>query len=153
MTRKITRGLARILAGKDKKIYLGNLDAKRDWGYAKDFVEAMWLMLQQEKPDDYVIATGKMWTIKDFLSKAFSLVNLDWKDFIEFDPAYLRPTEVDLLIGDASKAKKILGWEAKTSFDELVELMVIADLSVEGLDINNKNSLYKNLKRASVNYV
>ena len=135
VTRKITRGLARILAGKDKKIYLGNLDAKRDWGYAKDYVEAMWLMLQQDKPDDYVIATGQTWRVKDFLEKAFHLVNLNWEDFVEFDPAYLRPTEVDLLIGDASKAKEKLNWTPKTSFDELVKIMLASDLKNEGLTL------------------
>ena len=113
VTRKITRGLARILAGIDKKLYLGNLDAKRDWGYAKDFVEAMWLILQQKDPDDYVIATGETWSVKDFLDKAFGIMNLDWKDYVEFDPRYLRPTEVDLLIGDPSKAEKKLGWKRK----------------------------------------
>ena len=124
VTRKITRGLARIIAGIDKKLYLGNLDAKRDWGYAKDFVEAMWLILQQESPDDYVIATGQTWSVKDFLDKAFSVVNMDWKDYVEFDERYLRPTEVDLLIGDTTKAKEKLGWVAKTSFDDLVKIMV-----------------------------
>jgi GDPmannose 4,6-dehydratase len=128
VTRKITRGLARIIAGLDKKLYLGNLDAKRDWGYAKDFVEAMWLILQQKEPDDYVIATGKTWSVKDFLDKAFAVVNMDWKDYVVFDERYLRPTEVDMLIGDSSKAKHKLGWEAKTSFDELVKIMVESDL-------------------------
>ena len=128
VTRKITRGLARIIAGIDKKLYLGNLDAKRDWGYAKDFVEAMWLILQQESPDDYVIATGQTWSVKDFLDKAFSVVNMDWKDYVEFDERYLRPTEVDLLIGDTTKAKEKLGWVAKTSFDDLVKIMVESDL-------------------------
>ena len=128
VTRKITRGLARIIAGLDKKLYLGNLDAKRDWGYAKDFVEAMWLILQQKEPDDYVIATGQTWSVKDFLDKAFTFVNMNWKDYVVFDERYLRPTEVDMLIGDASKAKHKLGWEAKTSFDELVKIMVESDL-------------------------
>ena len=128
VTRKITRGLARIIAGIDKKLYLGNLDAKRDWGYAKDFVEAMWLILQQESPDDYVIATGQTWSVKDFLDKAFSVVNMDWKDYVEFDERYLRPTEVDLLIGDTTKAREKLGWVAKTSFDDLVKIMVESDL-------------------------
>ena len=128
VTRKITRGLARIIAGVDKKLYLGNLDAKRDWGYAKDFVEAMWLILQQKEPDDYVIATGKTWSVKDFLDKAFAVVNMNWKDYVVFDERYLRPTEVDMLIGDSSKAKHKLGWEAKTSFDELVKIMVESDL-------------------------
>ena len=128
VTRKITRGLARILAGLDKKLYLGNLDAKRDWGFAKDYVEAMWLMLQQDEPDDYVIATGKTWTVRQFLEHAFGRVGLDWQDYVEIDPRYLRPSEVDLLIGDASKAKARLGWEAKTDFEALVALMVDADL-------------------------
>ncbi len=131
VTRKITRGLARILSGKDKKLYMGNLDAKRDWGFAGDYVEAMWLMLQQDKADDYVIATGQTWTVKDFLDRAFRLVGLDWHDFVEFDSRYLRPSEVDLLIGDASKAKEKLGWVPRTSFDELVRMMVVADLDLE----------------------
>ncbi|MGF9759595.1 GDP-mannose 4,6-dehydratase [Microvirga sp. 0TCS3.31] len=131
VTRKITRGLARILSGKDKKLYMGNLDAKRDWGFAKDYVEAMWLMLQQDTSDDYVIATGETWTVKDFLSRAFSRVGLNWEEFVEFDPRYLRPSEVDLLIGDPSKAKQQLGWAPKTSFDDLVKIMVDADLEQE----------------------
>lgn len=135
VTRKITRGIARILSGKDKKLYLGNLDAKRDWGYAKDYVEAMWLMLQQEKPDDYVIATGQTWSVKDFLDKAFSMVNKNWEEFVEIDPRYYRPTEVDLLIGDYSKAKEKLNWEPKTNFEELVKLMLVEDLKLEGINI------------------
>lgn len=131
VTRKITRGLARILAGKDKKLFMGNLDAKRDWGYAKDYVEAMWLMLQQDEPDDYVVATGETWTVKEFLTRAFSRVGLDWQDYVEFDERYLRPSEVDLLIGDPSKAKEKLGWRPKTSFDELVRIMVDSDLKSE----------------------
>lgn len=131
VTRKITRGLARILSGKDRKLYMGNLDAKRDWGFAGDYVEAMWLMLQQDNADDYVIATGQTWTVKDFLERAFKLVGLDWREFVEFDSRYLRPSEVDLLIGDASKAKEKLGWEPRTSFDELVRMMVVADLELE----------------------
>jgi GDPmannose 4,6-dehydratase len=131
VTRKITRGLARILAGKDKKLYMGNLDAKRDWGFAGDYVEAMWMMLQQDKPDDYVIATGQTWSVRDFLDRAFKLVGLDWRDVVEFDPRYLRPSEVDLLIGDASKAREKLGWVPKTSFDGLVRMMVEADLELE----------------------
>lgn len=128
VTRKITRSVARIKAGMEKKLYLGNLDAKRDWGYAKEYVEAMWLMLQQEGPDDFVIATGKTHSVKDFLEAAFSYVDLDWEKFVEIDPKYLRPTEVDLLCGDATKAKKVLGWEPKTSFEDLVKLMVDADI-------------------------
>ncbi len=131
VTRKITRGLARILAGKDKKLYLGNLDAQRDWGYAKDFVEAMWLMLQQPEPDDFVIATGETRSVRVFLDRAFESVGLDWHDYVEFDPRYLRPSEVDLLVGDSSKARSKLGWKPRTSFDELVRIMVEADLKTE----------------------
>jgi GDPmannose 4,6-dehydratase len=134
VTRKITRGLARILAGKETKIYLGNLDAERDWGYAQDYVEGMWLMLQQEKPDDYVLATGETRSVKDFLDKAFSLVGKKWQDFVEIDPRYLRPSEVDKLKGDSAKAKEKLGWEPKTDFDALVRMMVSADLEAEGVD-------------------
>lgn len=133
VTRKITRGLARILAGLDKKLYLGNLDAKRDWGYAKDYVEAMWLMLQQDKADDYVIATGQTWSVRDFLERAFKLVGMNWQDHVEIDPRYYRPTEVDVLLGDPSKAQQKLNWKPKTSFDELVYLMVKSDLEALGL--------------------
>lgn len=135
VTRKVTRGLARILAGKDKKIYLGNLDARRDWGYAKDYVVAMWMMLQQDEPDDYVIATGESWTVRDFLDRAFSIVGLNWRDYVEFDPRYLRPAEVDVLLGDSSKARKQLGWKPTIGFDELVKIMVEADLVAEGAKI------------------
>lgn len=135
VTRKITRGLARILAGKDQKLYLGNLDAQRDWGYAKDYVEAMWLMLQQPAGQDYVIATGETHSVQDFLNEAFQLVNLDWKNFVEIDSRYFRPTEVDLLLGDASKAKRELGWKPKTSFQDLVRIMVKSDLALYGLDM------------------
>ncbi|MBI2605383.1 MAG: GDP-mannose 4,6-dehydratase [Deltaproteobacteria bacterium] len=134
VTRKITRAVARILAEKQDKLYLGNLDAKRDWGYAKDFVEAMWLMLQQDKPDDYVIATGETHSIREFLDEAFGYVKTDWKPLVERDSRYLRPTEVDLLIGDCSKAKKQLGWKPTLTFRGLVRLMVREDLKLEGLD-------------------
>lgn len=127
VTRKITRAAARIKAGLQDKLYLGNLEARRDWGYAKEYVEAMWLMLQQSEPDDFVIATGETHSVREFLDEAFSLVNLDWRDYVETDPKYLRPAEVDLLLGDASKAKRVLGWEPGTSFKELVRLMVEAD--------------------------
>jgi len=137
VTRKITRGIAKILNKKEKKIYLGNLDAKRDWGYAKDYVEAMWLMLQQDAPDDYVIATGQTWRVMDFLERAFRLVNLDWQDFVEIDQRYFRPTEVDVLIGDATKARERLHWQPKTSFAELVKIMVSADLESEGLHLED----------------
>ena len=132
VTRKITRGLARILSGKDRKLYLGNLDAKRDWGYAGDYVEAMWLMLQQDSPDDYVIATGETRSVREFLTQAFNRAGLDWRDYVEFDERYLRPSEVNLLVGDASHARAKLGWTARTSFPDLVRLMVDADLEAEG---------------------
>ena len=128
VTRKITRAVARIKAGKQKKLYLGNLDAKRDWGYAKDYVRAMWMMLQQDEPDDYVIATNETHSIREFLEIAFTYVGLDWNDYVEFDPKYLRPAEVDLLIGDPSKAKEKLGWEPSVTFEELVKLMVDSDI-------------------------
>jgi len=129
VTRKITRAAARIKAGQQQNLYLGNLDAQRDWGYAKEYVEAMWLMLQQDNPDDYVIATGKTHSVKEFLQEAFSYLDLDWQDYVEFDAKYVRPAEVDVLIGDASKAKRVLGWEPKMTFKQLVRLMVDADVA------------------------
>lgn len=135
VTRKITRAIARIVAGKQKKLYLGNLDSKRDWGYAKDYVRAMWLMLQQDEADDYIIATHDTHSVREFLELAFSYVNLDWQDYVEFDKRYLRPAEVELLIGDPSKAKQKLGWEPSVTFDELVGLMVEADLTA--LDVKS----------------
>lgn len=132
VTRKITRAVARIKAGQQQKLYLGNLDAKRDWGYAREYVEAMWQMLQQDEADDYVIATGETHSVEEFLTEAFSHVNLDWREYVELDPKYLRPAEVDLLIGDASKAKRVLGWEPKVSFRQLVRLMVDADVAMLG---------------------
>lgn len=128
VTRKITRAIARIKAGLQNKLYLGNLDAKRDWGYAKDYVEAMWLMLQQDKPEDYVIATNETHSVREFCEKAFAHAGLNWEQYVAFDAAYLRPAEVDLLIGDYSKAKKQLGWEPRVKFDELVKIMVDADI-------------------------
>lgn len=133
VTRKITRGLARILAGFDKKLYLGNLDAKRDWGFAKDYVEAMWLMLQQSEADDYVVATGETHSVKEFLELSFQCAGLDWQEHVEIDERYFRPTEVDVLLGDASKARQKLGWTPKTSFKELIQLMVYADLDSYGM--------------------
>jgi GDPmannose 4,6-dehydratase len=127
VTKKITRAAVQIKAGKQDKLFLGNLDAKRDWGYAKEYVEAMWLMLQQEQPDDYVIATGETHSVKEFLQESFSCVGLNWQDYVEIDPKYFRPAEVDLLIGDARKAKQVLGWEPRTTFKDLVRLMVAAD--------------------------
>ena len=134
VTRKITRAIAKIVSGKQKDLYLGNLDAKRDWGYAKDYVEAMWMIVQQPKGDDYVIATGETHSVREFLELSFGMVGRTYEDFVKIDPKYYRPTEVDLLIGDASKAQKVLGWKPKTSFKELVRLMVEADLRLEGLD-------------------
>jgi len=134
VTRKITRGIASILSGKIDKIYLGNLDAKRDWGFAPEYVEAMWLMLQQEQPDDYVIATGETHTIREFLDEAFRLVGIkDWSGYVGIDSMYYRPQEVNLLLGDASKAKKKLGWEPKVKFKELVKIMLEADMEEAGV--------------------
>jgi GDPmannose 4,6-dehydratase len=130
VTRKITKAVARIAAGIDKELYLGNLDAVRDWGYAKEYVEAMWLMLQQSQGDDYVIATGESATVRDFANVAFTRANLDYEKYIKIDKRYLRPAEVDALIGDASKAKKKLNWEAKTKWKALAELMVDADIQL-----------------------
>ncbi len=129
VTRKVTDGAARIKLGLLKELRLGNLDAKRDWGYAKDYVEAMWLMLQQPEPDDYVIATGETHSVRELVEVAFARVGLHWQDFVVVDPALVRPAEVDLLIGDASKAKAQLGWTPRTSFRQLIELMVDADLA------------------------
>jgi GDPmannose 4,6-dehydratase len=130
VTRKITRAVAHMKAGLQKKLYLGNLEAKRDWGYAKEYVEAMWLMLQQSHGDDYVIATNETHSVREFLEAAFSHAGLDWKEFVEIDPRYYRPTEVDLLNGDYSKAKQLLGWEPKTRFSQLAALMVDADIEL-----------------------
>ena len=130
VTRKITKAVARIAAGIDKELYLGNLDAVRDWGYAKEYVEAMWLMLQQTQGDDYVIATGEAATVRDFANVAFTRANLDYEKYIKIDKRYLRPAEVDALIGDASKAKKKLNWEPKTKWKALAELMVDADIQL-----------------------
>lgn len=132
VTRKITRAIARIVTGQQKKLFLGNLDAKRDWGYAKDYVKAMWLMLQQDKPEDYVIATGETHSVREFLALAFAYVNLDWRDYVEFDERYLRPAEVDLLLGDPTKAQQKLGWRPSVTFKQLVALMVEADLQTFG---------------------
>ncbi|MDQ4125438.1 MAG: GDP-mannose 4,6-dehydratase [Actinomycetota bacterium] len=128
VTRKITRAVARIKAGMQDKLYLGNLDSKRDWGYAPEYVEAMWTMLQQDEPDDYVIATGESHTVREFCELAFERLGLDWEAHVEIDPSYYRPAEVDYLLGDASKARERLGWEPKTTFEELVALMVDEDV-------------------------
>ena len=131
VSRKISKAVARIKLGLQGKLYLGNLDAKRDWGYAGDYVEAIWMMLQQPEPDDYVIATGETHSVRDFLDEAFGHVQLNWKDYVEIDPRYYRPTEVDLLLGDASKAREKLKWQPKVNFRDLVRMMVDADLLAE----------------------
>ena len=130
VTRKITTAVARIQQGLQKHVYLGNLDAKRDWGYAGDYVRAMWLMLQQDTPDDFVIATGETHSVREFCELAFAEVGLDWQDFVKIDENYYRPSEVDLLLGNASKAKALLGWEPTVSFSQLVKMMVEADLLI-----------------------
>lgn len=135
VTRKITRGLADIMAGKAQKLYLGNLDAKRDWGFAGDYVEAMWLMLQQPEADDYVVATGETYSVKEFLDESFGYAGLDWKKYVEISEKYFRPAEVDLLIGDASKAREKLGWKPKVSFKGLVKMMVDSDLKMHNITL------------------
>jgi GDPmannose 4,6-dehydratase len=134
VTRKITRALARILAGKEEKVFLGNLDAKRDWGYAPEFVEVMWRMLQAEDPDDFVIGTGEAHTVRDFLEEAFQYVGLDYQKYIEIDPRYFRPTEVDSIVADSRKAREKIGWAPIVRFKNLVQIMVDADLRLQGLD-------------------
>ncbi len=139
VTRKITRAATRIKLGLQKKLFLGNLDAKRDWGYAKDYVEAMWLMLQQDQPDDFVIATGHTYSIREFLDLVFSKLDLNWKDYVEIDPRYFRPAEVELLLGDPSKAKKVLHWSPKTSLASLAEIMVEHDMELAKRELHNQS--------------
>ena len=130
VTRKITRAATRIKAGLQQKLFLGNMDAKRDWGYAKEYVEMMWLMLQQDQPDDYVVATNETHTVKEFVQEAFGLLDLPWEDYVEYDQRYERPAEVELLIGDPAKAREKLGWEPRTKFKELVKVMVESDMKL-----------------------
>ncbi len=132
VTRKITKGIAAIVRGESTELRLGNLDAKRDWGFAGDYVDAMWRMLQQERPDDYVVATGETHSVREFLEEAFSYVKLDWQKYVVVDPRYFRPAEVDLLLGDPSKARQALGWQPKVGFRELVRMMVDGDLKGQG---------------------
>ncbi len=139
MTRKITRAATRIKLGLQKKLYLGNLDAKRDWGYAKDYVDAMWRILQQDVPEDYVIATGETRTIREFLEMVFGQLELDWNEYVEVDPRYFRPAEVDLLLGDASKARKQLDWTPQTDVRELARIMVEHDLEQAQRELHNLN--------------
>ncbi len=144
VSRKISRAVANILIGKQNKLYIGNLRAKRDWGYAPEYVYCQWLMLQQEKPDDYVIGTGESYSVKDFVEKAFSYVNLDWQKYVEVDTKYFRPTEVDHLQADISKAKKQLNWEPKIKLNELIKIMVDADMELIGLNpIGEGNRILK----------
>jgi len=138
VTRKITRAVARIKAGVQEKLYLGNLDAKRDWGYAPEYVEAMWMMLQQDEPGDFVISTGEAHTPREFCENAFGCVDLDWKQFVEIDPRYERPSEVNFLCGDSTKAREILGWAPETTFEGLVKLMVQADLDLLDDEMNGR---------------
>jgi GDPmannose 4,6-dehydratase len=152
VSRKITRAATRIKLGLQEKLYLGNLDARRDWGYARDYVEAMWLMLQADEPDDFVIATGENYSVRDFLDEAFGYLDLDWKEFVETDPRYYRPAEVDLLLGDASKARRVLGWKPKVGFKDLVRLMVDHDLNLARLESLHKAN-GKHLPEASVGTV
>ena len=140
VTRKITRAAARIKLGLQKKLYLGNLDAKRDWGFAGDYVEAMWMMLQQETPGDYVVATGEAYSVRDFLEATFSRLDLDWKAHVETDPRYFRPAEVDALLGDPTKVKAALGWSPKVTFDALVSMMVAHDLGLANRELLLKNA-------------
>ncbi|MFO1066207.1 MAG: GDP-mannose 4,6-dehydratase [Pirellulales bacterium] len=139
VTRKITRAATRIKVGLQKKLYLGNLDAKRDWGYAKDYVEAMWLMLQHDQPEDFVIATGETRTIREFLDMVFGQLDLDWNEYVEVDPRYFRPAEVDLLLGDATKAKEKLGWVPATDVRELARIMVEHDLDLAQRELHNES--------------
>ena len=134
VTRKITRAVARIVAGRENAVYLGNLEAKRDWGYAPDYVRAMWMMLQQSKPMDLVFATGEQHSVREFAELAFGIVGLDWQKHVRIDKAYLRPAEVDTLLGDPTRARDMLGWRPTVTFPELVRLMVCADLEAEGID-------------------
>jgi GDPmannose 4,6-dehydratase len=135
LTRKVTRAVGRIKLGLQEKLYLGNLDARRDWGFAGDFVEAMWLMLQQDEPGDYVVATGESYSVREFIARAFGYAGLDWEEHIAFDPRYLRPTEVDVLQGDASRARAALGWAPRVSFDELVRMMVDHDVELAAQEL------------------
>ena len=144
MTRKITRAATRIKEGLQERLYLGNLDARRDWGFAGDFVEAIWLILQQEQPDDFVIATGETHSVREFVEAVFSALDLDWRNYAEIDPRYFRPAEVDLRLGDAAKARRELGWTPKVNFKQLVEMMVEHDWELareERLLANHRSSL------------
>jgi GDPmannose 4,6-dehydratase len=143
VTRKITRAAARIKLGMQQKLYLGNMEAKRDWGFAGDYVEAMWRMLQQDKPDDFVIALGETHSVREFVKKVFQKLNMDYHGYVEVDPRYFRPTEVDVLLGDSSKARKNLGWEPKVSFDSLIDMMVEADIELAAREKTLRDAGYE----------
>lgn len=151
VTRKITRGLANIVAGKGKKIYLGNLDAKRDWGFAPEYVETMWKILQQDKPDDYVVGTGEAHSVKEFLEEAFGYLNLNWKDYVEIDPRYYRPLEVEYLLANSSKIRGKLNWNPKVSFKDLVKIMVDYDLEQIGLNFPGESK--KILREKGISWI
>lgn len=151
VTRKITRAATRIKVGLQEKLYLGNLDAKRDWGHAEDYVEAMWSMLQQEQPDDYVIATGETRSVREFVASVFDRLELDWEKYVEIDPRYFRPTEVDILLGDPTKARKRLGWSPKITFDSLVDRMVGYDLELARQELTLKRAGHKVALRGIAN--
>ena len=148
VTRKITRAATRIKMGLQDKLYLGNLEAKRDWGFAGDFVEAMWLILQQDKPDDYVIATGENHSVREFVEKVFKKLGLDYEEYVAIDQRYFRPTEVDVLLGDSTKAQKKLGWKPKVTFDQLIDMMVEADLELAKKERTLLDAGYKNVKNS-----
>lgn len=152
VSRKITRAVARIKLGLEKKLYLGNLQAKRDWGYAPEYVEAMWLMLQQKNPEDYVVATGESHTVQEFAEAAFSHAGLNWKDYVEIDPRYFRPTEVDVLLGDSSKAKTKLKWEPRVKFRDLVRIMVDADMEIASKEKTLRDHYPKELRSTAYEF-
>jgi GDPmannose 4,6-dehydratase len=143
VTRKITRAATRIKLGLQQKLYLGNMEAKRDWGFAGDYVEAMYLMLQHEQPDDYVIATGETYSVREFVERVFQKLDMDYRDYLEIDSKYFRPTEVDVLLGDSTKARKVLHWQPKVSFDQLVDMMVEADMELAEKERTLRNAGYK----------
>jgi GDPmannose 4,6-dehydratase len=144
VTRKITRAATQIKLGLKDRLYLGNLEAKRDWGFAADFVEAMWLMLQQDKPDDYVVATGETHSVREFVELVFRKLNMEYRDHVSIDPKYFRPTEVDILLGDATKARKKLGWEPKVGFDQLIDMMIESDMELAKKEKTLKDAGYMN---------
>lgn len=148
VTRKITRAATRIKLGMQKKLYLGNTKAKRDWGYAGDYVEAMWLMLQQDNPDDYVIALGETHSVQEFVEKVFQKLDMDYREYVEVDPRYFRPTEVDVLLGDSSKARKNLSWEPKVSFEALIDMMIQADMDLASREKTLRDAGYECTNRS-----